>query len=245
MRIANTTPGAKGSFGIPQDLKEHGDRLMSRGGEDEDERRPGMMEKAQSSFEDSSLQDSIPEEAFEKKAVEEEELVPSPEDNLIRIGITLSDDDYHNIVFRGGLEKEVVVFPALKKTRELRATVRTLKTKEYDAIDELLAEDVRGIAMTNEGYTSRRALWILAFSVVKLDGKILTKPHFTKDDTGKDVVDIKATARERKERILGELSPIIINELISIHAILTTNMDLILRENKTEYLKKLSLPRKA
>jgi hypothetical protein len=236
MKIGQVVPGAKGSFGIPPELKAQGDRLMSQSREEyeaDETRRPNMT--AYSDDEPSVAQSEpvqeAPEEGFK---------IPTPEESLARIGINLNDDDYHSIVFRGVLEKEVCVLPAMGKTRELRATIRTLKTKEYDAIDELLADDIKGIPMTNDGFTSRRSLWILAFAVVKLDGKPLSKPVMTTDDNGTAIVDIKRTAKERKDNVLGELSPIIINELIATHAALTTNMEVILRTNKGEYLKKLS-----
>ena len=251
MKIGNSVPGAKGSFGIPAEIRERGEQLMGRGGEDEEDRRPGFAEPSQRAVkadeDEPAYEGEIPEEAFEtkKRTVEEDDKEPTPEENLARIGVELDDDDYHNIVFRGGLEKEVVVFPAISKTRELRAVIKTLKTKEYDSIDEILAEDYKTTAMTNDGVTSRRSLLILSFAVVKLDGKALTKPIFYQDESGKNVVDVKATARDRKEKILGELSPVVVNELISIHAILTINMELILKESKAKYIKKLSPPRKA
>lgn len=242
MKIGQAVPGAKGSFGIPPELKAQGDRLMAQTREEyeaDETRRPSMA--AYSDVEET--QEQAPEAPV--KAEEDGFKIPTPEESLARIGIHLNDEDYHSVVFRGVLEKDVCVLPAMGKTRELRATIRTLKTKEYDAIDELLADDIKGISMTNDGFTSRRSLWILSFAVVKLDNKPLSKPIMTIDDNGTSVVDIKRTARERKDNVLGELSPIVINELIAIHAALTTNMEVILRINKGEYLKKLSPPRGA
>lgn len=242
MKIGNVVPGAKGSFGIPPELKAQGDRLMSQSREEyeaDETRRPSMT--AYSDVEEA--QEKVPDAPV--KAEEEGFRIPTPEESLARIGVHLTDEDYHSVVFRGVLEKDVCVLPAMGRTRELRATIRTLKTKEYDAIDELLADDIKGISMTNDGFTSRRSLWILAFAVVKLDNKQLSKPVMTIDDNGTSIVDIKKTARERKDNVLGELSPIVINELIALHAALTTNMEVILRINKGEYLKKLSPPRGA
>jgi len=231
---------------MPPELKATGERFMAK--QSEEEQRPAIEESFSQEAYDAPLEVSahIPEEAFEKKPEESTYKVPTPEENLSRIGIYLTDDDYHNIVFRGGFEKDIVVIPSRGKMRELRASIKTLKTKEYDAIDELLAEDVGTIKMTNEGFTSRRSLWILTFAVTKLDGKPLSKPIFTRSNSGdRDVVDLKATARDRKEKVIGELSPVIVNELIALHAALTTNMDLILNEQKGAYLKKLSPPREA
>ena len=245
MKIGQAVPGAKGSFGIPPELKERGDVLL-KNSEEASSRRPGMDEvpgdespRAPTPY----IDGGIPEEAFESKTEQSIADMITPEENLARLGINLVEDDYHSIVFRGFLEKEVVVFPAISKTRELRATIKTLKAAEYDLVDELMADDIRNVPMTNEGYSARRSLWILSVAVTRLDGKPLTKPIYTKDYDGKNVVDVKATAKDRKLKILGEMSHIVLNELVALHAALTTNMDLILNEGKRAYLKKLLPPR--
>lgn len=230
MQISNVAPGAKGSFGIPQQIKDAGDRLMKK---DETEERPGMEDAA------ALADDPVPEIPVEEAPQE-----PStPRETLAQLGIDLSDEDLNRYVFRRYVDKEIEIYPSFTpEGKGLTATIKTLTAKEYDLADELLAEDIRDIKMTNDGYSSRRSMWIISFGVTKLMGAPLCKPLYLPDN--KKELDLRAMAIERR-RILSDMAPDVVNDLIQAHGVLTITLRTILQDKRSDYLKKFSPPRKA
>ena len=237
MQIGQVAPGAKGSFGIPQQVKETGEKFIAKGKE---EKRPGMEEDIGATME------PLPEIPMDEFSVDDEDdiLTSTPAKNLAKIGVELVDDDLHRYVFRGFIEKEVVLYPSFMSdsSKDFSAIIKTLTAKEYDLADEILAEDLRDTRMTNEGYTSRRSMWILSFGVPKLMGGVLCKPIY-KDDSKKQELDLKAMARER-HKVLSDVNPDVINELIYIHGVITIALRQILQDRRGDLLKKFSPPRK-
>lgn len=230
MNIDRVAPGAKGSFGVPEELKAAGDRFKEQ--RDREESRPSMDDEPEApmpraSSDEDAFADEDEGEAL-RKAVDP--LAP-----LAKLGVVLDDEDFHKVLFKGFVEKDVVIVPAFRTVKALSATFKTLTIKEYDDVDELLAEDARDIRMTNDGFASRRSLWILAFGITKLQGKPLTNVY--RGEGAAKEFDAKATAKARRA-ILADLSHGVINRMIHVHAAMTVAIDTIIQDPEAVYLKK-------
>lgn len=233
---------AQGSFGIPAHVKEAGEKFRQ------------TREDAQAKAEDALKADPVydegyttepeaenqqePPEVTEEVAASSDPLVDgaNPVEILEKMGVFLEDEDYHKIVFRGFLEKDVIVVPAFKKARQLSVTFKTLSGQEYDYVDELVAEDLRDMRMTQQGYDTRRSMWVLTFGVSKMDGKPICQPAMSVTTKGKQV-DAKATAR-RKRDVLGLMHPAILSKMIRYHGAITLAINEIVTTPEAEYLKK-------
>jgi len=163
--------------------------------------------------------------------------VKPPLQQLKDMGIELTDDDFQKILFKGFVEKEVVVFPSVRGKREMTATLKTLTGDEYDQADELLAEEISDVRATNEGYQTRRNMWVLSFGVTGLAGKPLGKVVSTKDAQGRDIVDLKETARLRRDT-LGLLSPAILTKLMRLHGAMTVAINSAVEDPDANFLLK-------
>jgi len=233
---------SQSSFGIPDHVKEAGEKFRQ------------AREDAQAKAEDALKADPVydegyttepevenqqePPEATEEVAASSDPLVDgaNPVEILEKMGVFLEDEDYHKIVFRGFLEKDVIVVPAFKKARQLSVTFKTLSGQEYDYVDELVAEDLRDMRMTQQGYDTRRSMWVLTFGVSKMDGKPICQPAMSVTTKGKQV-DAKATAR-RKRDVLGLMHPAILSKMIRYHGAITLAINEIVTTPEAEYLKK-------
>jgi len=236
---------SQSSFGIPDHVKEAGEKFRQ------------AREDAQAKAEDALKADPVYDGGYVTAPEAENQQDPSesaespgeatassdplvdganPIEILEKMGVFLEDEDYHKIVFRGFLEKDVIVVPAFKKARQLSVTFKTLSGLEYDYVDELVAEDLRDMRMTQQGYDTRRSMWVLTFGVSKMDGKPICQPAMSVTTKGKQV-DAKATAR-RKRDVLGLMHPAILSKMIRYHGAITLAINEIVTTPEAEYLKK-------
>lgn len=222
----------KGSFGIPPALREAEERIKQS--REQGEFRPD--------FESDPYEQPAQEEeagAEEKLEAKKDEPVPKNALDVLResFGIVLEDEDFHKILFRGFVEKDIEAVPPIRGSKPLIATIKSLNGHEYDLVDELLAEDIRDVRMTNDGYSTRRNMWILSFAITKLQGKAYVSPVMMKDQEGKDVLDGKATARKRRAK-LATLNAAVITRLMRIHGQLTLAINAIMEDPEADFLKK-------
>ena len=232
MKLGQPAPGAQGSFGIPQELKDARERIMTQ----RDEVRPGT----ESPVEEDDSDPSVPRQSVDVDMVEDEEKIPESITNplvaLAKLGVSLEDEDFQKVMFKGFVEKEdILIVPGFRGVRPLKATFKTLTVKEYDEVDELLAEDIRDRKMTNDGFASRRSMWILSYGVTKLQGKPL--PAVFYGEPPNKVFDSKETAKSRRN-VLGDLSHAVINRMIHVHAAMTVAIESIISDPEAIFLKK-------
>jgi len=226
MKVNQGLP-AQGSFGIPPEMKE----------QIENYHKQKIKAEEMQSDPELPIEDIIEEPGEGGFAPLEEEKAPpsivaDPLENLKKIGVELVDEDFHNIIFRGYLEKDIVVMPPIRGTKPLKATFKTLTGAEIDEIDELLAEDIQDTKMTNDGYQTRRSMWLITYGTTKLMDKPLAHPILVK---GK--VDNKATMK-MKRKVLAALNAAILTKIMHIHGILTVSINAILMDPESSYLKK-------
>lgn len=226
----------KGSFGIPPALREAEERIKQS--REQGEFRPD--------FESDPYDQPTQEEEAEAEGGSEEQL-ESKNDQLTMknplevlkesFGIVLEDEDFHKILFRGFVEKDIEAVPPIRGSKPLIATIKSLNGNEYDLVDELLAEDIRDVRMTNDGYSTRRNMWILSFAITKLQGKGYVNPVMMKDHEGKDTLDVKATAKKRRAK-LATLNAAVLTRLMKIHGQLTLAINAIMEDPEADFLKK-------
>lgn len=234
MKLSQSVPGATGSFGVPPELKAEGDRLMAAARGDDSE-RPGM-EDAEEGHEHmpKAMADDEPTAAETPKKPSASS--DDPMEILTRHGVELEDEDFHKVLFKGFMEKEVVIVPAFRSVKALSATFHTLTVQEYDEVDELLAEDMREVKMTQDGLNSRRSMWILSYGIVRLQGKPVHNPIYIGEGADKEF-DSKATARKRRE-VLGKLGHAAVNRMIHLHAAITIAIEAIVHDPEAYFIKK-------
>jgi hypothetical protein len=187
--------GTKGSFGIPQELKDAHERQRAK-----TQSKPASQAEAP--------QAEAPQEA---EVLDEAAGEMTPEKVLEKMGAKFTEEDFQRLIFKGNYETDIDVIPG-----RLKAKFRTLTSQEYDEIDEIIANEIKDVAMTNDGLRTRTAMWIIAYGVTELAGKPLAKP--TKDKDGK--VDSKAIAASRRE-IFAAMAPAVVNLLIQKHGAIT------------------------
>lgn len=237
MKIGQSIPG-QGSFGLTPEMKEqvenyHTKKSAADTGKEE-EPSPWSDLPTIKEYVDMEELEEAPAPAEENPAIKKA-MATNPLEALKGIGVELTDDDFSKIIFRGYLEKEVVVVPSIRGSRPLTATFRTLIGREVDETDELMAEDVgHDVKMTNQGYEVRRSMWMLSYGVTQLMGKpVANDVKFSKSEK----INTKGTARE-KRRVLAALSPAVLAKMMSIHNILTVSINTIIADPEADYLKK-------
>lgn len=211
MQINQGANAPRGSFGIPPEMQEAQQRAKAQADAE-------RAEKAQVEA------PPVPPEAAAPADEGAKELTPT--DMLKTLGVTFDDKDLHNLLFRGYIEKDIAVIPKTEsagKVVEFRSKFKTLTGDEYDAVDELIAADVETTKMTNDGFKSRRAMWILSLGILEINGKALIKPILNSDTKE---VDLHAMAKARR-KLLGAMSPLIVNHMIQKHGALTVAVDMI------------------
>lgn len=239
MKIGQSIPN-QGSFGLTPEMKErvesyHAKKVVAEGPSSEaavDEANPWSNLPTVADYVDEGDLEPAPQE---ENAVIKKALTTNPLETLKGIGVELTDDDFSKIVFRGFLEKEIVVVPSIRNTKPLVATFRTLVGREIDEADELMAEDIsQDVKMTNQGYEVRRSMWHLSYGVTQLMGKPVSDDvKFAKSDK----INTKATVRMRR-KVLSALSPAILAKMMSIHNVLTVSINAIISDPEADYLKK-------
>jgi hypothetical protein len=236
-------PISQGSFGIPPHLKKAHEEAVKNKQEAEErqERKDEFMKQVEESSGPEVLEDNFGEAPVEHvpKAESSEEIVEdatkakTPLTNLEEMGINLDDEDFQKLIFKGYIEKDVEVIPSIRGSKPLIATFKLLTGNEYDLIDELVGEEIKVLDMTNDGFQTRRSMWILALGLTKLMGKPICPPVLGKDKK----INFKATYK-RKREIVGLLSPAVLTKMMKIHGTFTLAANAIIADPDANYLKK-------
>ena len=145
------------------------------------------------------------------------------DDILKDLGIEFTSEDFQKYIFRGSIEKEVVIVKGY-----LKAKFRSLIGKEWDEIDEILAGETKDIPMTVQGMDIRKSVLVLSYGILELEGKLLSKVIKLNDTE----LDTKAMALERRKALL-RLAPSVTNIMIEKHGALTMVLNNITRDPGT------------
>lgn len=154
----------------------------------------------------------------------------TPRKALASLGVTLEDQDFHSILYRGYVEKNVEIMPAIGGIKAMLVKLKTLTPEEYNLVDELVAEDLDAIKGTNLGFQARRELWTISFAVLDINGRELGKAKRDKDGN----LDLKELARNR-HKMLSQLSPAVINKIIKINSTLNWAITAIVEDPKSNF----------
>ena len=226
----NAQPNFAGSFGIPPQMKEAEEKFQEEKAR-QASARPGASVDDASSFEFNA--------DFEAPPVQAQEAAPeeiTPASVLKKIGITLEEEDFQKIFFKGFIEKEISLFPGSSAQKPFLVTIKTLTGQEYDEVDELLADDIQDVKMTNDGYATRRNMWTLCFAVTHLAGKPVCKPVL-KQATSGEAIDLKETAKKRRD-VLSRMSGSVISKLMRTYATFSVAVNELIENPESDLLKK-------
>lgn len=236
MKVGPLPGNARGSMGIPPDLQEQAQKAR-----DERDRKLGADAKRQEQEREGpseswplneDAQTDAPESAENPEAKPEEQKPLDPLEMLKKIGVTPTEDDFYNFIFKGYIEKTLELVKSSIAGVSLTVTLRTLTAQELDFVDELVAEDLDNIKMTNQGIAIRRSMWTLAFALHKLNGKPVIK-ELVEDGKPK----LKENARA-KRAVIQRLAPTILDMMLRTHAVMTTAFGLVINESGNDSLKK-------
>lgn len=206
------TPGnGQGSFGIPPQIQEAAER--ARANAYQNVKKAGDQPAA---TEEPVVAEAAP--VAEAPITDEVVEQSNPLKILETLGISFDEETLQQLIFRGSVEKTIDIVKG-----KLTAKCKTLTVEEHDLVDEILAEEVQNIKMTNAGFENRRSLLILAFGVTELAGKAVCKPVLEKD---KKTLDKVATAKKRRE-VLQAMSPGIVNIIMQKQAAMTVAFNMI------------------
>ena len=200
MRLQDQGPtqqAARGSFGIPDEIRAAHERQKAKFQEEPKEEKFQAPDLDAAPVKEASLDNEVAD--------------LTPEKVLERMGAKFDEDDFQRLIFKGYYETEIDVVKG-----RLKAKFKTLTSQEYDEIDELIANEIKDVAMTNDGLRTRTAMWVIAYGVVELSGKPTSKP--IKDKEGR--IDSKATASERR-KLFSAMAPAVVNLLIQKHGAIT------------------------
>lgn len=209
---------AQGSFGIPPQIAEAGERA-----------RANARQNVKTAGEEK------PEDEGKERKPEVEEDVPTQEDiqkvakvvensnpvaALKTLGIEFNDEVLQNLIFKGFVEKTIEIVPG-----KLTAKLKTLTVEDHDLIDEMMAKESGEIKMTGAGYENRRSMLILCFAASELAGRIIHKPVLNKDKT----IDVVETVKKRREA-LKKMNPGVVNIMIQKHSAMSISLNMIAAE---------------
>ena len=114
----------------------------------------------------------VPEEEIslssKEASTEEDALTVGAQDILKRLGITIEEKDFQQLIIKGHIAKNVEIIP-----KYLTATLKTMTTEEFDTVDAIVGKEVRDLTMTSQGAEARRAVLNLCFAVTHINGKPL------------------------------------------------------------------------
>lgn len=226
----------KGSFGIPQHMRaalEQSEKAKQEGLEPPQSERPSVDGDMPQAYADEGF-DTTDEPASATKDT------PTPLKDPLQVlkeeyNIELTSDDIQRIIFKGYTEKDATVIPSIMGSQPLVATFKTLTGTEYELADEMLAEEIRDVRMTNDGFSTRRGMWLLAYGLKKIQGKLYYTPKFL--DDAKKVLDKKGTLNARKDK-LGDFSPVVLAKMMAIQSDLTIAVNYIFSHDNGEIVKK-------
>lgn len=220
------------SFGLPQQMKEDIEKAqMSKDERPKVEEEIPPMPKAVADDEFMTEEKPTVEENKEESLFDRDPLTALKDD----FGVELVEEDFHNLIFKGYVEKDVIVVPSIRGTKPLIMTFKTLTAKEHEEADEFFADHVRVSNLTVDGQLPKRSLWILAFGVTKINGKVYS-PIVYKSGPDK-IVDRKETFSKRRE-VLGNFSTSVISRVMRIHGQMSIALNAAIEDPEADYLKK-------
>lgn len=212
------------SMGIPENMKAASQKAQAA--KDAPKRPEGGVNKDHVFVPEESSEEQSPDtpvegsakSADEKKAMTGQELLKS-------LGAKFDENDFSSLLLQGYYETVLEVIPG-----RLKAKFRTLLTKEYREIDEIVAKEVSEKPMTQDGHSARVSTWNISFGVLELNGKTIAK----QDSKGK-----KSATELAQERIakFEDMSPPIVNKLIKMHGQITWAVNNIVHDPASENLK--------
>ena len=227
--------GTAGSFQKPDSFKNAVEQEASR-----KEARPFEEDETESKQEsgwsvppEDQLEETIKKHTKVEK-VEQLEDILKPQGvlkSLKEMGIEVTEEDVNDYLFYGTVKKTVNVFQ-IRKNKFFTTTIRTLTSKDYMVVEDILGDYLKYNDMTREGLASLRTLSVLSLGVVELQGRPTIDSWDSSDDSA---VAIKKRALENK-KILEELAPGTINKINHIHAALTTAFNNMLDEGNSPFL---------
>lgn len=241
MRLQNA-PKASGSFSSPEKLAE----------EFAEQRKKKVREEEAKESTDKVVQD-LKEESTEEWPLNEDAPIPEPDlepapdgtkrgfskkpiEILRDMGIEPQEEDFHDLIFRGYIEKEVEILKNPVTKKPFKVEIKALTAEEVDMVDELLMEEVGGMRITTEGMEARRSTWILSVAIQKISGRNIVKEANHSDEKG--VVNKKSLAKAKRSVIL-KLNPFILSKIVSAHANMVASYNSILNEDtEDDILKK-------
>ncbi len=210
----------QGSMGIPPEIQEAAERARQRSAQN--------VKKSEEAAEQHDPVKEVPQAQPQTQAPVDDKVAEAsnPVEILKKLGIEFDDDTFQSLLFKGYVEHVVEIVKG-----RFSVKFKSLTTDEYDLVDELLAKDLQDTSMTNEGFNSRRAMWILAFGVLELAGKPVCKPVLDKDKK----LDVIETVKLRRQ-VLGKMAPAVINIMIQKHGAMTVALNMI-SSNPEEHIK--------
>jgi hypothetical protein len=233
MKLSKAAAESRGSFGIPEAMRPDAPRKP-----DTDEPSAQSSGPA-ASFDDGFEDDGSDEEEAAAPEGEARTKTPSPKKILAEMGVVLSPQDWSDYYYKGYLEKKVIVgqLPQADGTLStFYATLRTLTGEMGDLADTLLAEEVGAEKMTNDGVSTRREMWNLAFAVQKFNDMPIVKNVVVADPKTKEPkLDLAATAKA-KRKVLSHMSPLVLEQLRVKYWTLLTQIRLLMENPKNNFL---------
>ena len=250
-------PGApRSSFGIPQEMKDA--MAMHREKTEREQQRPQEAREAEPAAGQPAMQ---PDEGFDipedqpaepaAAAPEEAGAAPVPDQfDLTKVlddlGIELTEDDLHNLLFKGTLEKRVTLVKT--STREFIVDFKTLTGEEMRVSDTMLSELAEREAMTRNGAETNRSMMHLAFGVVRIQGKDVAPIAAAGPEEEKLSLNEKSERRrvrlrktaENRLAVLQSLSPMILDKMIRTHARISMACNYVVEDPNSPLLKRPS-----
>lgn len=221
---------SSGSFGIPPEVQEARKTFEEKKAAAAAAETGSDEEMDESDEEGEEEVEAAPEAEAEAKGPVKDPLQQSPRKALAALGITLTDADFHSILYRGFVEKDVEVMPALGSIKPMMVKLKTLTPDEYNVIDELVAEDLEKLKGTNLGFQARRELWTVSLATIDINGRELAKVKRGKDGEP----DLKELAHTR-QKMLKQLSPAVINKLIKTVTMMGWAISAIVEDPKANF----------
>lgn len=224
MKINAGANAPQSSFGIPPEMQEAASK----------------QKEAKERAERSSGEGQPGPEMSEDEGYEAEEVVPPEMDlskSLDDLGIELTDNDLHSLLFKGMLEKEVVVVKS--RLKDMTVRFKTLTGEEMQIADSLLSEDAESLKMTHSGFDSRKSVWILSFGIIRMNGQELAPVVLKEGEKGKQEIDLRETGKLRN-KILHQMSPMLLDKMAKVHARITMACDHVMGDPSSPLLKRPS-----
>lgn len=202
---------AKGSFGVPDELKRHHEAARKKLADDaanEAAKTAAPVEKAETDpYEKGGSAEKVA--AVDLEASQAEQYKKAKKELEDSLEVTISEDDIKSYIFKGRLVKEVSIFPGV-----LKATFQTLNAEEHMVIDEQLAKYIADNKYTSGGIDNQHSITLLSHAWIMIGGK----PFTSKDDPPKRESHIRKMgttiidATSKKYNELNTLIKLVLNE---------------------------------